>query len=463
MDIPSLSTFGSLAAIGGLGAAMAASWGRIKSFIGYVRSLFVLEVTLDLDEVRSDYLCRFLLHKFKAVYSSDKYIGIRQWTTPDPKNPYVEVEYPYLPALFYRGTTFLFLTHRNSFLYIRGTVDYKALLKEAREFCLNGQDLERKDTIPNMYEELGYVFPIEDVCGLDSKAFISSQGSSGSDSPSPTRGRNRTIQDDDATLSSSPKREYLYRRPDEFGGIFWTPEQLKQACESETKSLVPAVLDQYFFSEETLKVIEQVWNWYHSKNWYESRQIPWQRGILLYGPAGSGKSTTVEVIANLLNLVIYRFNLATFSDQEFIKKYQETLMKAECCIILFEDFDNIYDKRTPAKGVNLTFDCLLNQISGVGTGKKGRILAITTNDLSKVDPAIGQLTSSGVSSRPGRIDDILYIGEACDRSRKEMCHRVLRDWPDLEEKAFNETSGMVISQVRAHCINLALKRLSEKK
>jgi SpoVK/Ycf46/Vps4 family AAA+-type ATPase len=56
----------------------------------------------------------------------------------------------------------------------------------------------------------------------------------------------------------------------------------------------------------------------------------------------------------------------------------------------------------------LTFDCLLNVLDGVER-LEGVFVIITTNDITKVDPAIGQPTGDNGSTRPGRIDRVIEL------------------------------------------------------
>jgi SpoVK/Ycf46/Vps4 family AAA+-type ATPase len=83
----------------------------------------------------------------------------------------------------------------------------------------------------------------------------------------------------------------------------------------------------------------------------------------------------------------------------------------------------------------LTFDCLLNCLDGVERCD-GIFTIITTNDLGKIDPALGlprklpDGTVEFISTRPGRIDkavELTYM-EADDKLR--MARRILSDYPE---------------------------------
>jgi SpoVK/Ycf46/Vps4 family AAA+-type ATPase len=130
-------------------------------------------------------------------------------------------------------------------------------------------------------------------------------------------------------------------------------------------------------------------------------------------------------------------------------------------IILFEDFDNIYHKRTPVNAkTKLNFDTILNTISGI-QDMSGVILIITTNDITKIDEAIGVSTDDGISTRPGRIDSVIYLGKMEDKEKEKLICKILKDWPDLITIAMNSTTNYTAAQVQEHCIKIALEKLNE--
>jgi SpoVK/Ycf46/Vps4 family AAA+-type ATPase len=83
----------------------------------------------------------------------------------------------------------------------------------------------------------------------------------------------------------------------------------------------------------------------------------------------------------------------------------------------------------------LTFDCLLNCLDGVERAD-GIFTIITTNDISKVDPALGQPrrlpdgTTEFISTRPGRIDKAVELTYMDPADKKLMAKRILGDYPE---------------------------------
>ena len=117
--------------------------------------------------------------------------------------------------------------------------------------------------------------------------------------------------------------------------------------------------------------------------------------------------------------------------------------------------------------IPLTFDCLLNCLDGVERSD-GIFTIISTNDVTKVDPALGQPrqlpdgTSEFISTRPGRIDKAVELGYMEPADKKKMAGRILgayepqhlemlqfvERYPDLQETP---------AQFQERCAQVALK------
>lgn len=232
-----------------------------------------------------------------------------------------------------------------------------------------------------------------------------------------------------------------------------TPDQLGKARTNNGKAL-----DNLIFPRRVKDLIREIELWRKSKDWYQGKGIPWKRGWLLYGPPGTGKTALARAFAEDLNMPIYVYNLAEMGNHELIKAWTEMQTNTPC-IALIEDIDNVFhgrenivrrpglfpmmmsDKKDgdgDGDGKNgrgamappLTFDCLLNCLDGVERAD-GIFTIITTNDLSKIDPALGlprQLpdgTTEFISTRPGRIDKAVELTYMDPSDKKRMAGRIL--------------------------------------
>jgi len=203
--------------------------------------------------------------------------------------------------------------------------------------------------------------------------------------------------------------------------------------------------------------------WMKMRDWYIERGIPWRKGVLAHGRGGTGKSSLARVIAKELGIPIYRYFLSTLSDHEFVDAWKSM---NKPCVALLEDFDSVFDGReSTTEHKALSFDVVLNTLSGVGDSS-GVILYVTTNRLDKIDPAMGvpdEDAEGGMSTRPGRIDQILEINHMSQENRRKMVAHILRDWPDLIDVTYQKAAhgDITPSQLQEMCIQAALKRLSQ--
>lgn len=208
-----------------------------------------------------------------------------------------------------------------------------------------------------------------------------------------------------------------------------------------------------FYAAAGRELIDDGDRWFRSQAWYVERGIPWRRGWLLHGDGGTGKSSMAKAIAQRLGLTLYQFYLSTMNDREFVREWEGMSVP---CVALFEDFDNVFDGREPqTQHKSLSFDCILNQIQGVGS-ISGVLLIVTTNRLERIDPALGRPDGGGSSSRPGRIDRIVHFGVTDAETRWAIARHVLPDRPEEHRELVAAGDGMTPAQFQHACIERAL-------
>ena len=259
---------------------------------------------------------------------------------------------------------------------------------------------------------------------------------------------------------------------------------------------VGKALDNLIFPQRIKDLIREIELWRKSRDWYREKGIPWKRGWMLYGPPGTGKTALARAFAEDMNMPIYVYNLAEMSNHELTRVWAEMQMNVPC-IALIEDIDNVFHGRenvarknasmgmmmsAPSKdndGDNrsrgggsgllmpLTFDCLLNCLDGVERAD-GIFTIITTNDISKIDPALGQprqLPDGAVefiSTRPGRVDKAVELGPMEPADKKKMARRILGAYeqPYLDMLAFVDRFPDLAetpAQFQERCAQVALK------
>uniref|UniRef100_A0A6N2KM18 AAA+ ATPase domain-containing protein n=1 Tax=Salix viminalis TaxID=40686 RepID=A0A6N2KM18_SALVM len=138
----------------------------------------------------------------------------------------------------------------------------------------------------------------------------------------------------------------------------------------------------------------------------------WKRGYLLFGPPGTGKSTMIAAMANLLNYDIYDLELTAVKDNTELRKLLiDTTSRS---IIVIEDIDCSLDltgqrkkkkeegegdekdpklklpkEEAETKQSQVTLSGILNFVDGLWSACKGeRLIVFTTNFVEKLDPAL---------------------------------------------------------------------------
>lgn len=242
-----------------------------------------------------------------------------------------------------------------------------------------------------------------------------------------------------------------YRQPS-YRLVAHHPDQLGKGARRRGSALADLI-----FPARIKELIREVEMWRGSRRWYQDRGIPWKRGWLLYGPPGTGKTALARAFAEDLNLPIYVFQLGELNNHELMEAWADMQVNVPC-IALLEDFDNVFHGRenvsrrhsplplviASAKKENepetrpstpLTFDCLLNCLDGVERSD-GVFTIITTNDLSRIDPALGQPrhlpdgTVEFISTRPGRLDKAIELTYMEAQDKRDMALRILGDYPE---------------------------------
>ncbi|KAH6833822.1 AAA-ATPase 1 [Perilla frutescens var. hirtella] len=183
------------------------------------------------------------------------------------------------------------------------------------------------------------------------------------------------------------------------------------------------------------EIVDDLLNFSESKDYYKSVGKAWKRGYLLHGPPGTGKSTMIAAMANLLEYDVYDLELTAVKDNTELRKLLiDTSGKS---IIVIEDIDCSLDltgqrekkkeqedgggdkkkdeekdalkeklkKLEEKKPSEVTLSGLLNFIDGLWSACGGeRIIVFTTNYVEKLDPAL---------IRRGRMDkhiELSYCG-----------------------------------------------------
>lgn len=188
------------------------------------------------------------------------------------------------------------------------------------------------------------------------------------------------------------------------------------------------------------------------------------KGILMYGPPGSGKTLIARAVANETGAFFFLINgpeimskLAGESESNLRKAFEEAEKNAPA-IIFIDEIDSIAPKREKTNGE--VERRIVSQLLTLMDGLKSRahiIVMAATNRPNSIDPAL---------RRFGRFDREIDIGVPDEIGRMEVLrihtkNMKLDDDVDLE-KISKETHGFVGADLAQLCTEAALQCIREK-
>ncbi|KAH8480971.1 hypothetical protein H0E87_031027 [Populus deltoides] len=147
-------------------------------------------------------------------------------------------------------------------------------------------------------------------------------------------------------------------------------------------------------AERKQEIVDDLVIFSTAEDFYARIGRAWKRGYLLFGPPGTGKSTMIAAMANLLNYDIYDLELTAVKDNTELRKLlMETTSRS---IIVIEDID-----------------CSLDLTACRGE----RLIVFTTNFVEKLDPAL---------IRKGRMDKHIELSYCSFEAFQVLAKNYLR-------------------------------------
>ena len=199
-------------------------------------------------------------------------------------------------------------------------------------------------------------------------------------------------------------------------------------------------------------------------NLFKSLGIKPPRGMLMFGPPGSGKTLIARAVANETGAFFFLINgpeimskMAGESEDNLRKAFAEAEKNAPS-IIFIDEIDSIAPKRDKVNGE--VERRIVSQLLTLMDGLKARahiVVMAATNRPNSIDPAL---------RRFGRFDREVDIGVPDETGRMEVMrihtkNMKLAEDVDLEQVA-RETHGFVGADLAALCTEAALQCIREK-
>lgn len=252
-----------------------------------------------------------------------------------------------------------------------------------------------------------------------------------------------------------------HRKPrtsgDFYSGFFWQALPIYQPSLMPCDDLErhkPICPNDYYIGPELQKLKEDIQFWVDSESWCYSRNVSWRRSTLVYGEPGTGKSSGIKRLAEILDIPIDVVNVSTMDNSELDSYVSKGNRKV---IVLFEDIDRVFEgeenkvKNDLFGGV--TFDHFINKLSGVNAITNAYVI-LTANDISKLSDAL---------TRSGRVDNKIEIPKLGEAGKRHIANSILRGQPELIEQILREHTDCTGADFENACVKLAIANKWESK
>ncbi|KAJ8438096.1 hypothetical protein Cgig2_015353 [Carnegiea gigantea] len=229
-------------------------------------------------------------------------------------------------------------------------------------------------------------------------------------------------------------------------GASWIHVEFKHPASFDTLAMEPT---------KKKAIVTDLLHFSKGKDYYAKIGKAWKRGYLLFGRPGTGKSTMIAAMANLLEYDVYDLELTAVEDNTQLRRL--LINTSGKSIIVIEDIDCSLDltgQRSKKKEEDdedqgegekgqvkkmlkelegekkkseVTLSGLLNFIDGIWSScGEERIIVFTTNHVEKLDPAL---------IRRGRMDMHIELSYCCYEAFKILA----RNYLNLESHRLFET------------------------
>lgn len=181
-------------------------------------------------------------------------------------------------------------------------------------------------------------------------------------------------------------------------------------------------------------VIEEIEKFWALENRFREENLPYKRGIMMYGPPGSGKTCTLRIVAENL-IKEHNGMVVDFPGIGLFKEGYEILRsihKSMPLIVFMEDVDSILSEYNSSETLNL--------LDGMYNMDK-IIFVATTNYPEKL--------GSRVMNRPSRFDKKIFVGMPSEEARKIYIESKLKNKDEkIVSRWVEDTDGFSIAHIK---------------
>lgn len=203
------------------------------------------------------------------------------------------------------------------------------------------------------------------------------------------------------------------------GGTTWTIHSIKPKKPLKSLIMHEGVLD---------KIIKDTELFFQQEQDYIDKGVPYKRVYLLWGPGGTGKSSTAAAVAAHFNKNVY--TLSGRYDPSNIASLFTAVPKGD--IILIDDIHSLIGDPSAPPFNKVPLHSMLEALDSAQS-PEGVVIFITANDLSTIpEPLL----------RAGRVDLKFYLGYADEYQIRQM---VLKFYPVIKETTLDSFCNHVLN------------------
>lgn len=203
-----------------------------------------------------------------------------------------------------------------------------------------------------------------------------------------------------------------------------------------------------FPSEQQTEVIEEIKEFWSKREDYKKMGLTYKRGVLLYGPQGSGKTSVInilikDIIARNGVIIDFKHHKTDIPCIQFFRKAEPE----RPLMIIMEDIDALF-----SSGGDNHESAILNLLDGIFQIDNVVFLA-TTNYPEKL--------AERITDRPSRFDRVVQVGLPLDSDRKFYLEHLVNKM-DIKPNNFNieqwvkDTKDLSVAHLKELVISVML-------